>query len=190
MGLSTERKVFVAVLGVAGAALVIDRGILGPADASASATLPVAASEAALPDIPVTATIPAQSSETMAQILMQRLDGIQSQQGQHSLSAAFSLEKFMSGPSESQDASEETADQGGSTRVLDLITPELPSLPKLSALMPSSNGGGGAVLNGKLVRVGGKTDEGYVLIEVRKRSVVLLRDERQYTVEMPMQTRP
>lgn len=190
MGLSTERKVFVAVLGVAGAALIIDRGILGPSDASAAATMPVVESEAALPDMPDMAA-PSASTETMAQVLMQRLDGIQSQQGQHSLSAAFSLEKFMSEPAAAQGTSEQQAsDQPSGNRVLDLIIAETPTLPNLSAVMPSSKGGGGALLNGKIVRVGGQTESGFTLVEVRKRSVVLGLDGRTYTVEMPVQTRP
>jgi len=189
MGLSTERKVFVAVLAVAGAALVIDRGILGPSEASASADPAVLASEAALPEAPVSSNAPARSSETMAKVLMERLEGIQSQQGSNSLSDAFSLEKFMSEPVKVDDAALSTEPEENISPVFDLIVADAPSMPELSAVMPSSKGGG-AVLNGKLVRVGGQVNGGFTLIEVRERSVVLELDGRKYPLEMPMQTRP
>ncbi len=98
MGLSTERKVFLAVLAVAGGALIIDQGILGPSEASALPDMPTPSAEAVIPEAPVPSA-PTNSSETMAQVLMDRLDGIQSERGKgHSLSAAFSLERFIDEP--------------------------------------------------------------------------------------------
>lgn len=189
MGLSTERKVFLAVLAVAGAALIIDQGILGPSEASALPDMPIETAEAVIPDAPVP-NAPTKSSETMAQVLMDRLDGIQSERGKgHSLSAAFSLERFIVEPELAQDEGDTNEAQSVGNRMLDLIVADTPEMPTLSAVMPASNGGG-AVLNGKLVRVGGQVIGGFTLVEVRERSVVLSHDGRNYPLEMPMQTRP
>ncbi len=120
---------------------------------------------------------------------MERLEGIQSQQGSNSLSDAFSLEKFMSEPVKVDDSSIPVEPEERNSLVLDLIAADAPSMPELSAVMPS-NKGGGAVLNGKLVRVGGQVNGGFTLVEVRERSVILELDGRKYPLEMPMQTRP
>ncbi|MBO6739278.1 MAG: hypothetical protein JJ916_05420 [Phycisphaerales bacterium] len=187
MGLSTERKVFVGVLAVAGVALVIDRGLLGPSEAAAtSEALPVA-SDIASPEAAPAAT-PTKPSATMAQVLMDRLSGVQGDTSGSSLSTAFSLEELLPSPEELLSSGSEEAEQPRLS--LPVITPTAPDLPKLSALMPATNGGGGAVLNGKLVRVGDVGPQGFKLIEVRERSVVLGREGTVYQVEMPMNTRP
>lgn len=189
MGLSTERKVFLAVLAVAGAALIIDQGILGPSEASALPDTPIPSAEAVIPEVQVPSA-PAKSSETMAQVLMDRLDGIQSERGKgHSLSAAFSLERFIDEPEPAQGEGDTNEAQSVGNRMLDLIVADAPQMPTLSAVMPASNGGG-AVLNGKLVRVGGQVSGGFTLVEVRERSVILSHDGRNYPLQMPMQTRP
>lgn len=189
MGLSTERKVFLAVLAVAGAALIIDQGILGPSEASALPDMPTPSAEAVIPEAPVPSA-PTKSSETMAQVLMDRLDGIQSERGKgHSLSAAFSLERFIDEPEPAQSEGDSSEVQSVGNRMLDLIVADTPEMPTLSAVMPASNGGG-AVLNGKLVRVGGQVTGGFTLVEVRERSVILSHDGRNYPLQMPMQTRP
>jgi hypothetical protein len=190
MGLSTERKVFLAVLAVAGAALIIDQGILGPSEASALPDMPTPSAEAVIPEAPVPSVPATKSSETMAQVLMDRLDGIQSERGKgHSLSAAFSLERFIDEPELAQGEGATSEPQSVGNRMLDLIVADAPQMPTLSAVMPASNGGG-AVLNGKLVRVGGQVTGGFTLVEVRERSVILSHDGRNYPLEMPMQTRP
>lgn len=189
MGLSTERKVFLAVLAVAGAALIIDQGILGPSEASALPDMPTPSAEEVIPEAPVPSA-PTKSSETMAQVLMDRLDGIQSERGKgHSLSAAFSLERFIDEPEPVQGEGITSEPQSVGNRMLDLIVADTPQMPTLSAVMPASNGGG-AVLNGKLVRVGGQVTGGFTLVEVRERSVILSHDGRNYPLQMPMQTRP
>lgn len=188
MGLSTERKVFVAVLAVAGAALVIDRGILGPSEATASldasvAEVPVQPGEdAGAPAVPV------KKSESMARILMQRIEGIESQTGDQSLSAAFSLEKFMS-PTTTEQEVQPGTHEADTLSMLNIIVSDTPDLPSLTAVMPSNNGGG-AVLNGKLVRVGDTLQSGFKLVEVRERSVILELDGGVYPIQMPTQNRP
>ena len=187
MGLSTERKVFIAVLAVAGAALVIDRGFLGPSQASASSGLPVETPVSEGELVPAT-TSTAKAPESMARILMQRIEGIESQSGDHSLSAAFSLEKFMKPKPVEQERQTGERDSDPSS-MLNIIVADTPDLPALTAVMPSTNGGG-AVLNGKLVRVGDTIPGGFKLIEVRERSVVLELDGGIYPIQMPMQNRP
>jgi hypothetical protein len=189
MGLTTERKVFFSVLFIAGAALVIDRGVLGPSDASASAdslipsdafaTEPVHASPTAASSTP--------SAQTMAQVLMDRLGSIQGDESEHSLSSAFSLEQLVNDPGAIADG-----DAGSipAEPTLPQLIPSETELPDLSSVMPSATSGGGAVLNGELWRVGDVSPEGLKLIEVRERSVVLMREGRTYIVELPMQNQP
>ncbi len=187
MGLSTERKVFVGVLAVAGAALVIDQGLLGPSEAAAtSESLPVATDNASPETAP--AATPSKPSVTMAQVLMDRLSGVQGDTSENSLSTAFSLEELLPSP---EDMPGDGSDDPEQPRLaLPVITPTAPDLPRLSALMPSTKGGGGAVLNGKLVRVGDVGPQGFQLLEVRDRSVVLGREGAVYQLEMPMNARP
>ena len=126
MGLSTERKVFVGVLAVAGVALVIDRGLLGPSEAAAtSEALPVA-SDIASPEAAPAAT-PTKPSATMAQVLMDRLSGVQGDTSGSSLSTAFSLEELLPSPEELLSSGSEEAEQPRLS--LPVITPTAPDLP-------------------------------------------------------------
>jgi len=187
MGLSTERKVFLGVLAVAGVALVVDQGFLGPSEASATPGVMPEPVEAELAQ-PATQAASAASTTTMAKVLMERLQGMNGEKPEQSLSAAFSLQDLMENPErlvisdDQQDAPIRPS--------LPMIMPTADDLPSLSAVMPSTNGKGGALLNGKLVRVGETSPSGFVLREVRERSVVLWREGRIFTVEMPMQAKP
>ncbi len=188
MGLSTERKVFVAVLVVAGAALVIDRGILGPSEATASLDMPGAETLSPAGEVSIAPTKPASKADSMAKILMQRIEGIPSQSGDHSLSGAFSLEKFMKPVASDQEQAAGTS-EGEQPKMLNIIAADVPEMPALTAVMPATNGGG-AVLDGKLVRVGDSLAGGFTLVEVRERSVVLELNGVIYPLLMPMQNRP
>ena len=53
--------------------------------------------------------------------------------------------------------------------------------------MPAKNGGG-AVVGGKLLRIGEVDSNGYRLIEVKARSVVVERNSTRYTIDIPMVT--
>ncbi|CAN0576490.1 unnamed protein product, partial [Laminaria digitata] len=108
-----------------------------------------------------------------------------------SLSDSFSLDQLI------EPVLDSGVDQGSPEPALITRQPALPvvqrssiDLPTLSAVMPAQGGGGGAVLNGKLVRIGQTGPSGYVLMQVRKRGVVLERDGQVYSVEIPMQHGP
>jgi len=195
MGLSTERKVFVAILAVAGAALVIDQGLLGPSTVEAAPGAPAEASTPVLAGLtPVSSSGKPQSA---AQILIDRLSSKSETSDpapQATLSSAFSLEQLIEPVMQAMaDQVEETPVAVKNTApqrtTLPTITPTNVTLPSLSAVMPASNGGG-AVLNGKLVRVGQPTPLGFTLKQVRERGVVLELEGRLYTVEIPMHTGP
>ena len=187
MGLTTERKVFVGILFVAGAALVIDQGFLGPSEASAMPPTAPAAS-----DLLITpSSSPAQTSKgstlSMAQVLLDRLGASESSPDvNRSLGSAFSLDQLMQASiatttGEQNEPSVEPA--------LPTISRDAPDLPALSSVMPSKNGGG-AVLGGKLYRVGQETPEGFILREVRERGVILERDGVTYAVTIPVHVQP
>ena len=188
MGLSTERKVFVGVLAVAGIALIVDQGFLGPSEASATPPAPPLPTDAEPAQPAEASATPIASSATMAQVLMERLGSMNGATPDQSLSSAFSLQELME--SAEPLANNEVPQDMQVKPALPIIRPTAPDLPTLSAVMPSARGKGGALLNGKLVRAGEDGPNGFVLLEVRERSVILQREGRTYTVEMPMQSRP
>lgn len=194
MGLSTERKVFVGLLAVAGVALVIDQGFMGPSEASAGqAPPPSPASDAA----PASSAVPVAqgkaSGKPAAAILIERLKTRQASGGaapKTTLGAAFTLAKLI------EPAVLVGADAGAGAgadaepgSALPVIRPRATDLPQLTAAMPASNGGG-AVLNGKLVRAGQVGPNGYRLVSVKARSVVVEKGGVRYTVDIPTQQRP
>lgn len=188
MGLSTERKVFVGILCVAGSALMIDQVVLGPSSAEA---MPVATADSS--DLLITPTsTPAQasvgSSLNMAQVLLERLGAQNTVPEGKSLGSAFTLDQLIASGIPDSDPAQVNAERSTQPS-LPVITPDAPDLPALTAVMPSKSGGG-AVLGGKLVRIGQQTPEGFELIEVRERSVILRREGRFYTITIPMQVQP
>lgn len=193
MGLSTERKVFVAILSIAGAALVIDQGLLGPSSAEAAPPLPTEEATPLLAGITSASTPAAQQSA--AQILIDRLTkqpGSEKPAPQASLSTAFSLEELIEPVMEAvaQQGTPQVVENEPQQRpTLPVLMPSNLDFPTLSAVMPAKTGGG-AVLNGKLVRVGQVGPLGFTLKQVRERGVVLQLDGREYTVEIPMHTGP
>lgn len=176
MGLTKERKIFLGLAGVATIALIADQGIFGTQSASADA-LPIEQSPVAeqLEGAPTLAEhLPA------AQILIDRLGEHSNATSNDSLGSIFSLTKLIDAPatepnSKSDDESMES---------YALIPPTAHDLPMLSAVMPSKNGGG-AVLGGKIMRVGQVDGDGYQLIDVHQRSVIVERDGVKYTIEIP-----
>ena len=174
MGLSTERKVFLGLFLVAGGAFLLDQAVLGPK--SAGAALLDSVSDLTTEAI----TEPAEQAKqavrsTAAELLNERLN---------SMTESFSTETSMSSmfgmPSIDELPVVITPDQQsiGAVAKVDSDT------PRLSAVMPSSSGGA-AVINGVLVRAGGKTSDGYSLITVEQRSVVIEKDGKEYTVSLP-----
>lgn len=181
MGLTTERKVFLGLVGVAGLALFIDQGFLGPKEAVADvfpiAAEPIADLAPSIVDSPAT-------QQAAAAILIDRLKGSVSSDMDGSLGSAFSLTKLIE-----METSEQVAalqDLGSaSPDSFPMIAPKATDLPALSAVMPSKNGGG-AVLGGKLLRVGQTGPEGYRLVTVMARAVLVEKDGVQYAIEIPM----
>ena len=174
MGLSTERKVFLGLFLVAGGALLVDQTVLGPK--SAGAALLDSVSEITTEAIaePVEQTKQAVRS-TAAELLNERLSSMtESFSADTSVSSMFGMPSLDELPVEIQSNQQSIAEAIG-TNV---------DTPKLSAVMPSSTGGA-AVIDGVLVRAGGTTSDGYRLITVSQRSVVIEKNGREYTMTLP-----
>jgi hypothetical protein len=182
MGLTTERKVFFGLMVVAGAALVIDQGFLGPSGASADDIAMTA--DMLVEQEPISEVQPA--AQPAAAILIDRLRSTPDTGSSVSLGSAFSLTKMIGpkdGLTDQQEPQGESSDDGQGDS-FPLIAPRADDLPVLSAVMPSSNGGG-ALLGGKLVRVGQVGPNGYLLVLVHARAVLVERDGIQYAIEIP-----
>jgi len=186
MGLTTERKVFLGLAIVAGIALVVDQGILAPKSASADAlppgidSVPLAqVSSDPSPD-------PVQSSQQASTKLIDRLKTFPSTELGASFGSSFSLTQMIPAKVDEvqTDPQDQGSAQGDSDNSFPLIAPSVADLPTLSSVMPSANGGG-AVLGGKLLRVGQVGPNGYRLVLVHARAVLVERDGVQYAIEMP-----
>ena len=185
MGLTTERKVFLGLVGVAGLALFIDQGVLGPKAASASSELPSDTTSAILP-IASEPVLPV--GKPAAEILIDRLRSFGESDSNQSFDSSFSIASLIQQPiatSESSNTIETNLSPttGISQGYTTVATPS--DLPSLSSVMPSTNGGG-AVLAGKLVRVGETGPNGYTLVLVHARAVLVEKDGQQYAIEIPM----
>ena len=184
MGLTKERKIFLGLATVAGIALIADQGIFATQGASAQAfdveALPVESIIAESPAEPT--TLPA------AKILIDRLSEDPGIASSDSLGSIFSLTKLIEPQVIDQefgaDDSGGLLDQLVSRESFALIPPQAQDLPVLSAVMPSKSGGG-AVVNGKILRIDQVNEDGYRLVEVKQRAVIVERDGVKYTVEIP-----
>lgn len=184
MGLTTERKIFLGLVGIAGIALVIDQGFLGPSEAAAeSASLTLEAIE----EMPT--EIESQAAKPVAAILIDRLGSKVSSNSDGAFGSVFSLNKLIKPAAANSTGSidgQVTGSQNDeSQEAFLIIAPTATDLPSLSSVMPSKNGGG-AVLEGKLVRVGELGPNGYRLLFVKARAVLVERDGVQYAIEIPM----
>lgn len=184
MGLTTERKVFFGLVGIAGLALIIDQGFLGPKEAGAE-PLPIAAGST-LP-VETTSTPQSKPAKPAAMILIDRLESISTSDQSESFGSSFLLTKLIE-PSLALPISDEP------NEVIQIDTPSgsfplvaatASDLPVLSSVMPTANGGGGAVLGGKLLRVGQVGPNGYRLVLVHARAVLVERDGVQFAIEIP-----
>lgn len=186
MGLSTERKVFLGVMAVAGIAFFVDQGLLGPAGASADMIEPQVDSIIAQPAI-VTGTEP---TKVAAAVLIDRIKSVSLTSSTDSFGSAFSLTQLVEQPIPAQiDGNNDLNEMGqglsqATSSSFPSIAPKATDLPTLSSVMPSKSGGA-AVLGGKLVRVGQVGPAGYRLIGVEARSIVVERDGTQYTIQVP-----
>jgi len=184
MGLTTERKIFLGLVGIAGIALVIDQGFLGPSEAAAeSASLTLEAIE----EMPT--EIESQATKPVAAILIDRLGSKVSSDSDGAFGSVFSFNKLIkpssADPAGNIDGQDSDSQSDESQEAFLIIEPTATDLPALSSVMPAKNGGG-AVLEGKLVRVGEKGPNGYRLILVDARAVLVERDGVQYAIEIPM----
>jgi len=173
MALTTQRKVFLGVLCVAGASLFIDQGLLsGPSTASAAD--PFAHEGDPINDTPGVAALGSIDPRLGAAIgtLRGRLGGFESPRETPDITQMF-FARVDEQPEPDQGASNER-----DARPV--------GLPVLSAVMPAPGGRGSAVLDGTLVAVGDRTRAGDTLVRVVARRAVLERDGREYTVSLPV----
>jgi len=186
MGLTTERKVFLGVMAVSGAALIIDQGFLKPSETAASGPASATASPQNAAGAPRLTPASADASSA-AGILIKRLSDLRGERASVNpgdLDSAFELAGFVRSEETRSPASSEEA--SGITDTLVPIPPPAPvNLPSLSAVMPAEGGSGGALLGGRLMRVGDTGPSGFTLLEVRARGVVVGKAGRSFTIELP-----
>ena len=177
MGLSTERKVFLGLFLVAGGALVVDQAVLGPKSAGAGIIDSVA--ELAMDSIAEPAEQAKQEARaTAAELLNKRLGEMTD-----SLSKDQPLGSMFGIPAAIDSAAPESVND---EQAITQDAPAADQVVRLSAVMPSSSGGA-AVINGVLIRAGGETADGFRLITVRQRSIILEKDGVEYAVSLPVQ---
>lgn len=183
MGLTNERKVFLGVLTLAATALIIDQGFLAPSGAVGMETL--AAEQTQAQPLDAAGLADTQASVSPARLLIDRLKPHSKANAGASLGTAFSLGQIIAPPDDPEvDTAPPTLPQTAQAATLPVIEPPAADLPNLTAVMPARDGGA-AVLNGKLIRIGQSAAGGFVLMQVRERGVVLKRDDRLYSLEVP-----
>lgn len=174
MGLSRERKIFVGLLGVAGAALVLDMGVLRPGEAGASQ-----------PSLPGVSTITdlitgGESEKSDADSGLMGLDAI-AQRLRLGASEGATIDDAFAFKDEWL---REAVDTPAPSRATPRQAPGFS--PTLSAVMPSSSGGI-AIIDGRSYRVGDQIGRsGYRLARVRGMGAVLSDGAR--TVELAIAT--
>jgi len=169
MGLSRERKIFVGLLGVAGLALVVDRGVLQPGEVSAKEvsltdTIATLAASAGTPGTGKTdegaVLLPAMLAERL------NLTGMDGGATTNAFALPASWVPTPRGPG---------PENRGSA----------PLTLKLSAVMPSRTGGI-AIINGATVRVGEEVEHsGYRLARVTEGTAVLEHGDRTLELSLP-----
>ncbi len=119
---------------------------------------------------------------------MDRLDSGQETELANDLGKAFSMhdqsdpELALNGSDDESTAME--SDQPVSSDFA-LLGSSVADLPKLSAVMPTSNGGA-AVIDGKIIRVDQETSGGFRLVEVQRRSIIVERSGTRYVINIPL----
>lgn len=185
MGLTTERKIFLGLMVIAGGSLIVDQAILSPNSASA-ASLDINQVDS-FPNEPILAGISEPIAKSVTQILNERLGSALEGQGVNIEPAEF---QQMFNPLVKPKA------QSSSTKLAEIapdreqvaVEPaqQIPvNMPSLSAVMPSRSGHSGAILNGALYRVGDQTPLGYSLITVEERKVLVEYKGHKYWLTLP-----
>lgn len=176
MAIARERLVFIGLLVVAGTGLVLDRAVLGPKPASAGVDGVAEPAVLAGASETVRAAVGRASAASIAG-MFERFSG-QSVEGLNfGPEAAWTEREVLDVVIDAQQAP-----AVGATTVV----PPDPSLArfKLSLVMPTQSGGV-AVINGDRMQVGQWHSDGFRLIHVGERSVVLEVDGRSVTVNLP-----
>ena len=184
MGLTTERKIFLALAAVAGASLIVDQAILSPKGAAA-APLDVASIEAQ-PDEPILAGIAKPIAKSVTDILNERLSekssgtsvDLQSTDLQNMFAPLIKPKQQVQQKQVSLTQQAEPVATASSQQIP-------ANLPALSAVMPSRSGESGAILNATLYRVGETTPEGYLLLKVDDRRVMVRYQDHEYWISLP-----
>lgn len=189
MGLTTERKVFFGLMLIAGASLVIDQAILSPSSAGAAPLDNAPAQASATDSIINSITKPITKSVT--DILNERLSSAQ-------VNANIS-------PEQSQDLQRMFAPLLNQSKTLANDAPKIiqaapqpqkviaaepqhsipTNLPNLTSVMPSRSGQSGAILDSTLYRIGNTTPNGYTLLKVEQRQVLVRYQDREYWLVIP-----
>tara|TARA_R110002072_G_scaffold162771_1_gene315008 strand:+ start:1179 stop:1751 length:573 start_codon:yes stop_codon:yes gene_type:complete len=185
MGLTTERKIFLGLMIVAGASLVVDQAILSPNSASADSL--GAGDLNALPDQAMIASVTAPITKSVTQILNERLKN-----SELSGDVAINPEQLQQlfAPTH-KPAPKQQVLSAPKSSVIQPVVEQMPvqsapsDLPVLSAVMPSRSGQSGAILDGTLYRIGETTRNGYKLISVEKRQIVVSKEGKEYWVVLP-----
>jgi len=184
MGLTTERKVFIGIASVAVVALIIDQGILAPGSAVAQSDVPTSDVLELSTPLPEVMQI-AQGSPPATEQLISRIESaISENSGEVSMSSLFSMTRLGTPDSPTIDQAGDNA-KSENTESFPILVSKPTDLPALSSVMPAKNGGG-AVLSGTLLRIGQESPNGYRLLDVYKRSVLLEKDGQQYIVDLPV----
>lgn len=186
MGLTTERKIFLGLMIVAGASLVVDQAILSPNSASADSL--GAGDLNALPDQALIASVTAPITKSVTQILNERLKN-----SELSGDVAINPEQLQQlfAPTHKPAPKQQVLSAPKSFVAQQPVVEQMPvqsapsDLPVLSAVMPSRSGQSGAILDGTLYRIGETTRNGYKLISVEKRQIVVSKEGKEYWVVLP-----
>jgi len=176
MEMTTERKVYIGLALAGVAALIIDRGFLSPATASAD-SMPTSA-----PTALASGTVENHASKPEAmpavEILNKRLRQVKIDSDVIPDNDVFSLSSWLDDNSSQAEHGQgiDTADASGFSR-------RPTDLPKISSVMPMADKVG-AVLDGRYVVIGQTTKNGYQLTSVQNRSVVVEKDGKAYVLSL------
>ncbi len=187
MGLTTERKIFLALALVAGASLVVDQAILSPSGASAASL--DADQIASMPSDPIIANIAEPIKKSVTEILNERLNKASDGSSDIDLNAQATELQRMFEPlikPESKPVIKQPIKQTQAEIEPASPTQSIPNnMPSLSAVMPSQTGQSGAILNGTLYIVGDSTPEGYRLLKVNQRQALVEYNSQQFWLTLP-----
>ncbi len=176
MEMTTERKVYIGLALAGVVALIIDRGFLSPATASAD-SMPTPAPAASMP-VAVENHAAKQEAMPAVEILNERLRQVNIDSDVMPDNDVFSLSSWLDGTSSQAENGQgiDTADASG--------FPRRPTdLPKVSSVMPMADKVG-AVLDGRYVVIGQTTKNGYQLTSVQNRSVVVEKGGKAYVLSL------